>query len=356
MTEASNHEREQLLMAYLDGELGESERAQVESMIESNVEHAELLAQWKEQGDLIRALPKHRLDTAFADRVMAAIEVEAVELNSRPATQFAAMQSTGDRGASWQAGAGAIAALAAMLLLTLFAFPGSPAPSTSENTSNQDVNQSGSETENNSSRPREKGPTKPALAKSMEGHSDARGSKNLITPFQADQKPSLEQVLWVDMDSNQTALSDVESVLKKHAMTVSTDGDAVENPQVENSGLLGARFAALHVVATRGQIKRAIVELSQDFQAQVHAISLPEPTQVVSQSLPDGAAPNTVSGMVRQLTPKSLISHDPAANPSSHVDPNELQQLEQWFGLADPEDQSRVVRLLLLIDMTTSAQ
>ena len=127
MSEVPNNDREKLLTAYLDGELGNKERAHVESLIESNPDDARLVAQMREHGDLIRSMPKYRLDEGFADRVFAAAEMGGFEgwstVSRNQAEASTRIELGSDTGTDWRVGAVAIATLAAMLLLTLFVFP-----------------------------------------------------------------------------------------------------------------------------------------------------------------------------------------------------------------------------------------
>lgn len=67
-------ECQQLLSAYLDGELGVAESAVVEAMLRDNSHSAELVESWRQNGDSLRALPKSQLDAGFAQRVLQKID------------------------------------------------------------------------------------------------------------------------------------------------------------------------------------------------------------------------------------------------------------------------------------------
>jgi len=68
---------QQLLSAYIDGELGMTERAMAEELIrDKNEPYAKLAEFWRENGINMRALPKPRLDEGFSDRVLEKIYPE----------------------------------------------------------------------------------------------------------------------------------------------------------------------------------------------------------------------------------------------------------------------------------------
>lgn len=68
--------REELLGAYLDGELAPSERAEVEEWLTSSPEHRRLLRDLQALRRELQALPRQSLDPAFSDRVLAAIRAK----------------------------------------------------------------------------------------------------------------------------------------------------------------------------------------------------------------------------------------------------------------------------------------
>jgi negative regulator of sigma E activity len=60
------------LSAYLDGELSPAERGEVEALLRERPELAQAVEEMRQIGEGIRELPRLRLSTAFADRVVAA--------------------------------------------------------------------------------------------------------------------------------------------------------------------------------------------------------------------------------------------------------------------------------------------
>jgi hypothetical protein len=68
----------ELLSAYLDGELDESERARVVNYLHSEPGAARLLEELRQTQDLLRALPAERAPQGFADDVIAAAERRAL--------------------------------------------------------------------------------------------------------------------------------------------------------------------------------------------------------------------------------------------------------------------------------------
>ena len=394
-------------MAYLDGELGDEDRMQVESLIESNSDHARLLNQWREHGELIRSMPKLSLDGGFAQRVLDAVEIGQSDPSktegTSPREAIALSRGGTHAGPDWRVGAVAIATLAAMLLLTLFVFPsGMDQPPVALNPDlgqaviKSDATERQPQTESNGKQPKTVpldtgssrgsgvGPTKPLLNKSLEGQNRTPGSRDLVPPMGIiEQADSVDQVLWVDMKSHSTALADIEAVLSKNSITIlrGAPGSVPANSISENPSHLiqrsNARFEALHVIAIRSQVKKAIVELSNQYQADVQAFAIPaSPGSFPSGRNPEKAdrsgdkgsdgkvlhnsritgAPQTVgvdpgSATVQQLHPQGLVSRG-----SSENDPAqgaELRHLDEWFGLAEKEDALGVVRLLLLIDTSS---
>ena len=195
------------------------------------------------------------------------------------------------------------------------------------------------------------------------------------------------------MKSHSTALADIEAVLLKNSMTISRAAGAQE--KTGSSGIQGSQnrlvqrsnsgFEALYVIATRSQVKKAIVELSNQHQAKLQAITLPasqglfQPAFDSDQSSgrsgdagPNGNVPHLtrMTGLpksvkrmsgpatVQQLLPFDLMSDQ--SNPSATIgdsvlapDATELRNLHEWFGLAETENETSLVRLLLLVDTSS---
>ena len=61
---------DELISAYLDGELAESDRQRVEQQLETNAEHRQLLGDLRDLRDTLQSLPTYHLDDEFSDRVV----------------------------------------------------------------------------------------------------------------------------------------------------------------------------------------------------------------------------------------------------------------------------------------------
>ncbi|MCH2177254.1 MAG: hypothetical protein MK106_00485 [Mariniblastus sp.] len=109
---------ENLISAYLDGELSVEEAAKVQEWIAQHPKYAQLLDEFKQQSLAIKELPAFELDPEFANRVMASPEVAAVDHDKRNA---AIVQT--DRTImgleQWGGAVAAISALAALILVIL---------------------------------------------------------------------------------------------------------------------------------------------------------------------------------------------------------------------------------------------
>ncbi len=122
MSEASFSE--QLISAYVDGQLTGDELAQAEKLITENPHLAELAEQWRAQGQQISELPRFQLDAGFAERVLAAAkENRAANANAKQANTIPSSPKTLPSIPGGRSAFVSIVALAAMLLLTLFVFP-----------------------------------------------------------------------------------------------------------------------------------------------------------------------------------------------------------------------------------------
>ena len=123
MSDASFNE---LLSAWLDGQLTGSEKARAERLISENPECADLVRQWKLQREQIRDLPRYRLDSEFSERVLAKARLTDDAGRVSSVLPTAATRSVAQEPPSYFASRSAltaITALAAMLLLTLFTLP-----------------------------------------------------------------------------------------------------------------------------------------------------------------------------------------------------------------------------------------
>ena len=106
---------ENLISAYLDGELSSEERAHVERILQQHPEYAELLEEFRLQSAALKQLPKLELDADFAARVMADERVRP-PANKLPADPIVSVGATRER---WVGAVAAIGALAATILVVL---------------------------------------------------------------------------------------------------------------------------------------------------------------------------------------------------------------------------------------------
>lgn len=112
---------ENLISAYLDGELSPEESVHVERMIEQNPVYAQLLEEFQHQSAAIKQLPKFELDPEFASRVMAH---EAFVETGRDKPSTVALSSAQPVQPSvererWIGAVASIGALAAMILVIM---------------------------------------------------------------------------------------------------------------------------------------------------------------------------------------------------------------------------------------------
>lgn len=130
----SHNFNDELISAYLDGELTADEQALVEQKLSESPEHQQMLGELSALRDSFQSLPSFSLGEKFGGRVLRAAErsmladrPENMESRSEPARDGQAAtpahtaidHATGDR-RGWQLALGSIAAIAALLLLTLF--------------------------------------------------------------------------------------------------------------------------------------------------------------------------------------------------------------------------------------------
>ncbi|MCH2180805.1 MAG: hypothetical protein MK108_02250 [Mariniblastus sp.] len=105
---------ENLISAYLDGELSPEESAHVERMLQQHPEYADLLEEFRQQSAALKQLPKLELDADFARRVMADDRIRAT---APPAADRAVPANMGRE--RWVGAIAAIGALAATILVIL---------------------------------------------------------------------------------------------------------------------------------------------------------------------------------------------------------------------------------------------
>jgi anti-sigma factor RsiW len=118
---------EELVSAYLDGELSPDERARVEQWLAASPRHQRLADDLRAVRRELQALPTQSLDAAFSNRVLAAIAERTASagdasplLEPAPRVQPASSRSVSSRMPSWRwVAAGAAATLAGVTLLFL---------------------------------------------------------------------------------------------------------------------------------------------------------------------------------------------------------------------------------------------
>ena len=112
---------ENLISAYLDGELSPEESVHVQRMIEQNPAYAQLLEEFQHQSAAIKQLPRFELDPEFASRVMAH-EAFAEAGRDKPSTVALSSAQPVESGAGrerWVGAVASIGALAAMILVIM---------------------------------------------------------------------------------------------------------------------------------------------------------------------------------------------------------------------------------------------
>ena len=105
-----NELNDSLLSAYLDDQLSSDERAAVEARLRESAEHRQALAELRQLRESFQALPRYELGDDFSSRVIEAALLAA----QREAADRAPVARTGRR---WAYVAGAVAAVAACLLV-----------------------------------------------------------------------------------------------------------------------------------------------------------------------------------------------------------------------------------------------
>ncbi|MFK7766188.1 MAG: anti-sigma factor [Mariniblastus sp.] len=339
MSDALNNEpREQLLIAYLDGELDAADRAKAESLLASNPEYVQLVDQWKENGGLLRSMPRYQLDSGFATRVLNAIDAKAIDVkttgsaslpalnaNVSDADNFApsltlAHASAANQPQSKIAGLALIGALAAMLLLTLFVFPSFVEPPATAS-----VEPSENKTE--SVTPPEPGANlataRPPVPNALLLNSRVEGSGNESKPIGElkflSQNSGINELLWIESESPDNAIELVATVFAKHSIPFqrSTDKESKD-------------FEAIHIVSTVQKMQKAIKDLSSDEGTSVRKFVMP----VLSSAV-------TADSTSAQLMDSALVTQE-LAGP-------EIEAVNKHFNLLGENDKETIVQYLLMI-------
>ena len=100
---------EDLLSAYLDGELDADDRALVEGRLEASAEWREVLEELRETRELLRGLPVREAPPGFIDGLLESGDPAPVRLDAKRRRRT--------RIAAWVAGAAAAAAIVAVVLV-----------------------------------------------------------------------------------------------------------------------------------------------------------------------------------------------------------------------------------------------
>ncbi len=343
-----NEQREHALTAYFDNELGPEERTHVEQLLENNPDEAELLRRWAENRDTIRELPRYSLDGGFAGRVMAAIEKSSHQHASNEqvvtVTNRAGLDSETN---TWRIGLAVIAALAAMLMLTLFVFPAmhesnlaehQPVISGTGEVLGPEVSP-GSMAPNNDVPSAKRQPVIGSLNRSLPGDKNTGRPVDPLA-WNSITGPSVEQVLWIE----NKPLAELEAILASHSIRlVVPDGDAQDQVHLVPQSTAGVE--ALYVVSTVARMKRAISEMSSESDCLVKVFPLPGGLAGSAIMLPEKAGRE--NGAAQQIKPLDLTPKG--------EDSTEIANVDKWFGLVADDDESRIIEFLLLINTSQEA-
>lgn len=347
MSDSLNNE--QLLTAYFDNELGPEERRQAELILAENPDQAQVLQQWRENGNALRELPRYSLGDGFAAGVLASTE----DHSDQPNTETTLAKVDHDAGIEWQQttnsriGFAAIATLAAMLLLTLFVFP---AMTDSNNVAVNQPDPSGTGAVVDSEGTNR---VDPKSNGNLNNHQPVIGTRNsslpgtgkngrpvdpiVLTRFSG---PSVEQVLWVEINT----LADLESVLANHSIKiVDPDNDIQGQAHLVPHSSDGVE--AVYVVSSVARMKLAIADMSSELTCSVKAFPLPGASSASIDLITDKSRVENASA--QQIKPIDLSRKG--------ADANEIASLDKWFGLVDDEDESRMIHFLLLVNTPPEA-
>lgn len=121
---ASELPQQELLSAYLDDELSQQQRAQVEAMLASDTRYAELLDQWKRQRQQLTELSRFNLGGDFTDRLLEQIGSLAATPTAAARDDTTAVANMASKPINWRLVGAALASLAALLLILISVFPG----------------------------------------------------------------------------------------------------------------------------------------------------------------------------------------------------------------------------------------
>ncbi len=134
---------DELISAYLDGEVTADEQAQVEQALHDNAEYQHLFDELRTLRSSLQSLPRCQLDATFSERVLRRAERAMLEPAAVSDSGDGAVKHSTDGRAHpasrpkrrmlskrWYAAIGISAAIAAVLVVALFIMPKGPDPNT----------------------------------------------------------------------------------------------------------------------------------------------------------------------------------------------------------------------------------
>ncbi len=324
----SNFDRlnvEQLLTAYFDNELDPAERADVETMLVENPNLRGLLDQWRESSDSFGRLPTYSLGAEFSAGVRSKIDAAAVAAQRSPAAAASIWDSQ-------RIGMGGIAALAALLLLTLFVFPSLVGDGHDQQAAL--VVKEAAERE----------PTIPPETPPKERPKPIIAPRNSSLPRNPGRSPRMastgtksrgvEQVLLI----RNAALSDLEAILSRHEIRiVDSKGRTLDGGNLIAQAKQG--MEAIHVVSEKASMQNAISEIADHESVTVTAFTMPG--QLGSRAISNSKSAKTEESSALQLQPRDFSGSAEIAR--------EINDLNDWFKLDDQEQGGEPVECLLLI-------
>ncbi len=326
----SNFDRlnvERLLTAYFDNELDPAERADVETMLVENPNLRGLLDQWRESSDSFGRLPTYSLGAEFSAGVRSKIDAAAV------ATAAVATQRSPSAAASiWDSqriGMGGIAALAALLLLTLFVFPSLVGDGHDQQAAL--VVKEAADRDPTVPPPKER--PKPIIAprNSSLPRNPGRSPRMASTVTKS---RGVEQVLLI----RNAALSDLEAILSRHEIRiVDSKGKTLDGGNLIAQAKQG--MEAIHVVSEKASMQNAISEIADHESVTVTAFTMPG--QLGSRAISNSKSAKTEESSALQLQPRDFSGSAEIAR--------EINDLNDWFKLDDQEQGGEPVECLLLI-------
>ncbi len=119
----SNTNQEQLIYDLIDGQLSPDQAAQAQQLVDNDPELEKLYRSLSEQREMFRRLPKFSLDDEFANRVLKEANEKKLFDSSVPSALTKSLESQSQNKVTWFAPIGAIASLAALILVALFIYP-----------------------------------------------------------------------------------------------------------------------------------------------------------------------------------------------------------------------------------------